>query len=92
MVAGYNCFLGRLSRAEEEEEPLRRMLQGKNRIFCNYLSKSEGNMGVLAAPLEPNQKQALTVLHKHSPPADPIPWEGKLCFPIFQWSLGSITR
>lgn len=73
MVAGYNCFLGRLSRAEEEEEPLRRLLQGKNRIFCNYLSKSEGNMGVLAAPLEPNQKQALTVLHKHSPPADPIP-------------------
>lgn len=74
MVARYNCFLGRLSRAEEEL--LRRLPQDKTRIFCSHLSKPAGNTGVLAVPLQPDQNQDLTVLHKHTHPQQ-IPSHGR---------------
>lgn len=89
MVARYSFFLGKLSRAEEE--PLRRLPQDKTRIFCSHLSKSAGNTKVLVVPLEPNQTQGLTVLHKHTDPQQ-IPSHGRgraaAPFPHFPAVLG----
>lgn len=90
-VAGYNCVLGRLSRAEEEKEHLRRLPQDKTRIFCNNLSKSAGNIGVLAVPLEPNQNQDPTVLNKHTHPhrsQSHVRGRGAVLFPRFPVVLG----